>query len=272
MPIVFACGAAHAPGIIAWTERAPKEQAERFHRIYHDMHTMMEETQPEAIVALTSEHWTNFFLDNYPPFCIGTGEKHFGPTEEWLGMEAGHFPGDTGLAGEVFSGCSADGFDLSFSESLKFDHGLMVPLYFMTPNMDLPIIPILINTVTKPMPHPSRCFDLGAAIGKVLEASPKRIAVMATGGLSHWPGEIDAGKVNEPFDRQFLQELEDGDFDRIRRYTPEEIDDAGGGGQEVRNWITLAGCVRGWKAKTLSYEPVPGWATGCGLATFERAA
>ncbi len=272
MAIVFACGAAHAPGIVAWPERAPTDQAERFHRVYRSMRPLLEAAKPDVLVAFTSEHWVNFFLDNMPPFCIGIGESHFGPTEKWLGMAQGKFPGDRALAMEILAGTQEAGFDLAFSEELNFDHGLIVPMMFLTPDKNLPIVPIVVNTVSHPMPLPSRCFDLGAAVGRVAQASGKRIAVMATGGLSHWPGQSRAGTINQPFDIEFLGALERGDAKRLRGYTAAEVALAGGGGEEVRNWIALAGCVQGWRGRTLAYEPVSAWATGCGLAVFEQAA
>ncbi len=71
MPIVFACAASHAPGMTAWTEAAPKEQAENFLGSYRRLGERLAAAQPDVIVALTVEHWANFFLNSMPTFCIG---------------------------------------------------------------------------------------------------------------------------------------------------------------------------------------------------------
>jgi predicted class III extradiol MEMO1 family dioxygenase len=121
------------------------------------------------------------------------------------------------------------------------------------------------------MPSAKRCFAFGALLGKTLERSAKRVAVIATGGLSHWPGEAKHGKINIAFDKKFLDTLIAGDREGLAQYSHEEINtDAGSGGHEIRTWIALAGALPGWKAELLAYEPVAPWATGCGLVTFNR--
>ena len=99
----------------------------------------------------------------------------------------------------------------------------------------------------------------------------KRVAVIATGGLSHWPGEAKHGKINIPFDKKFLDTLIAGDRAELAEYSHEEINtEAGSGGHEIRTWIALAGAVPDWKAELLAYAPVAPWATGCGLVVFSR--
>ncbi len=93
--------------------------------------------------------------------------------------------------------------------------------------------------------------------------------MIATGGLSHWPGEAKHGKINIPFDKKFLDNLIGGDHATLSAYTHDEISaEAGSGGHEIRTWIALAGAVESWRAELLAYEPVVPWATGCGLVAF----
>lgn len=61
MSIVFACAASHAPGMTAWPEAAPKEQVDRFLANYRKLGAMLAATKPDALVAITVEHWANFF-------------------------------------------------------------------------------------------------------------------------------------------------------------------------------------------------------------------
>jgi predicted class III extradiol MEMO1 family dioxygenase len=111
----------------------------------------------------------------------------------------------------------------------------------------------------------------GRTLGAVLEKESKRVAIVATGGLSHWPGEAKHGKINIPFDKRFLDILTTGDRSQLAQYTHEEINrEAGSGGHEIRTWITLAGALPDWKATVLAYEPVVPWATGCGVVAFSR--
>ncbi|HMA80893.1 MAG TPA: extradiol ring-cleavage dioxygenase, partial [Candidatus Binatia bacterium] len=148
MPMVFACAASHAPGMTAWTEAAPKEQAENFLASYRRLGERLAETKPDAIVALTVEHWANFFLNGMPAFCVGRAAHYDGPIEEWLRIPKARVAGDSVLAGEIIDACLNGGFDPTFSDELLFDHATFLPLHFLNPKMAIPVVPIIINTLT----------------------------------------------------------------------------------------------------------------------------
>jgi aromatic ring-opening dioxygenase catalytic subunit (LigB family) len=269
MPIVFACAASHAPGITAWTDAAPKAQSEKILAGYRRLGEMLNAAKADTLLAITVEHWANFFLNQMPAFCIGRADHYDGPVEEWLRVPKTRIPGDSRLASELLEACMEGGADPSFSDELLFDHATMIPLYFLTPESDLPVVPLIVNTLSPPMPAAKRCYEFGGLLRRALEETAKRIAVVATGGLSHWPGEAKAGKINVEFDHRFLDLLIDGDRRKLADYTHEEIArEAGSGGHEIRTWITLAGALPDWKATLLAYEPVVPWATGCGLVAF----
>ncbi len=269
MPIVFACAASHAPGMTAWTEAAPKEQADRFLQSYRTLGERLMASHPDAIVALTVEHWANFFLSGMPTFCIGRAQHYDGPVEEWLRIPKARVPGDRELGAELIEACLDGGFDPLFSDELLLDHATFLPLHFLNPNLAVPLVPIILNTLAPPMPSAKRCFSFGQLLGEILQQSPKRVALIATGGLSHWPGEANHGKINIPFDTKFLETLTGTDRSKLSKYTHEEINtEAGSGGHEIRTWIALAGAVQSWKAEIIAYEPVAPWATGCGLVQF----
>lgn len=265
MSIVFACAVAHAPGIVGWPEAAPGAQRERFHTAYRRLGVALQQSRPDVIVILTAEHWANFFLNNYPAFCIGRAPGYFGPLEESINLPRGPVRGDTVLANELLTACFRQGLEPAFSEELTLDHGTMVPLHFLTPERDIPIVPIIVNGLAPPLPTPTRCFDLGVALGTVIRGSPKRIAVVASGGLSHRPGTPLAGQIDRQFDQQFLTAFCATDEHKLRSYTHDSISPAGFGAQEIRNWIALAAIVRPYEAKILAYEPIAAWSTGCAL-------
>ena len=269
MPIVFACAASHAPGMTAWTEAAPQEQRDRILGSYHKLAEMLAASKPDALVVVSVEHWANFFLNQMPTFCIGRAQYYHGPVEEWLKISKTRVPGDAALGAQLIDACLGGGFDPAFSDELLFDHATMLPLHFLNPGMAIPVVPLIINTLTPPMPTPKRCFQLGRVLGQALEQQAKRIALIATGGLSHWPGEAKMGKINVAFDEQFLQILIDGKRVPLAEYSHAQIDkEAGSGGHEIRTWITVAAAVEDWRANLLAYEPVHPWATGCGLVAF----
>lgn len=272
MSIVYACAGSHAPGIRAWTDAAPKDQLDRFFAGYDKAREELEASKPDVILLLTSEHWANFFLDHAGAFCVGRGETFEGPVEPWLKVDKATIPGDPGFAEEMLELCYSKGFELSYSHELRLDHGSMVPLSFLTPAMDTPIVPLFFNTLMNPRPKASRCLELGRVLRPLLENSSKRIAVVATGGLSHDPGEVGHGKIDTDFDNGFLEAITNGDSDALGAYTDDEILAAGAGTLELLAWVCMAGIMEGTKGRVISYEPIKPWATGVGVISYDQVA
>jgi len=273
MSIVAALAASHAPGITGWPESAPPDQAGRFLKAFEGLGERLSASRPDVLIVLTPEHWVNFFLNNMPAFCVGIGDSFAGPAEEpaWLKVPRVTIPGAPKQARALFREMSRE-IDLAFSEELALDHGAMVPLHFLAPQMDLPVIPIFINCLTHPLPPLQRCHRMGQVLGELVRAWPERVALIATGGLSHWPGMPQAGKINVEFDLRFLQAITEGRSEEFARYADEAIEaEAGPGAHEIRTWLAVAAAVRGMKGEVFAYEAVQAWATGCAIAAFSGA-
>jgi hypothetical protein len=113
------------------------------------------------------------------------------------------------------------------------------------------------------------------AVGEALRTSKAhgRVMVVGSGGLSHWPGTAEHGRVNEQFDREFLRHFAADDLSWLSGLTTRDLfDNAGNGGQELRNWLALRGCLRGQAAEIDFYEPIPGWLVGWAVATMTAPA
>src|SRR5262245_29127752 len=220
---------------------------------------------------LTSEHWANFFLDHIGAFCIGRADSYRGPIEPWLKIEKTEIKGDPELAVALLEESYDSGFEPSFAHELEFDHGTMVPLHFLNPRMDRPVVPVMFNTLASPQPTARRCLDLGRVIGRVAARSPKRIGLIATGGLSHDPGERNHGLINSAFDHEFLAAMAEGNNERLGGYSRADFAAAGAGAFELLSWVALAGALDGRKGEVVAYEAVKPWATGVGMVTFAQA-
>jgi aromatic ring-opening dioxygenase catalytic subunit (LigB family) len=273
MPIVYACAASHAPGITAWTEAAPKEQAGAVESGFATLRRGLEAARPDTILVLTSEHWVNFFLDHASAFCLGRGEGFTGPVEPWLRIERRSVPGNPNLATRLLEHCYANDFEISHSQELAFDHGTMVPLSFVNPGLDMKVVPLFFNTLATPRPTARRCLALGRTLRSALDAAPERIALLATGGLSHDPGEVNHGVVDSEFDRVFLDRMSGADLGSLAGYSDAELLAAGAGTLELLAWICLAGIMGcDQKPDVVIYEAVKPWATGIGMMTWQKAA
>ncbi len=268
--LVAAVAASHAPLITAAPESADPGQRERVYAGMAALRQELERARPDALIICSNEHFTNFFLDNFPPFCIGVGEQHVGPAEDWIRIPRGRLPGHPALGRWLVERAYAEEFDPAFSEDLCLDHGIMTVLHFLSPGWRVPVVPIVQNCGVAPMPSLGRCYRLGGALRRAIEAwpSPARIALIGAGGLSHWVGMPGMGRIDADFDRWFLDRLAAGRVEEVLALSDAELERAGNGAHEIRSWLTVAGAVPGKAARVLAYEPIAPWVTGMGVVTY----
>src|SRR6185437_16669136 len=127
----------------------------------------------------------------------------------------------------------------------QFDHGISVPLHFLTPRYDLPVVPVNINCQGPPLTPLRRVWAFGEALRRACDAQPERIALLGTGDISHWPATPDSGMINESWDREFLQRWTRNDRDALLSYTDSEVyRDGGQGAFEIRTHICVAAAAK----------------------------
>ena len=269
MPIVFAAAASHAPGMTAWPDAPPPAQRDAVRAGWDAMREELVAARVDTLIVLTSEHWANFFLDHIGAFCIGRGDGFPGPVEPWLNVEKRVVPGDPALARELVEAAYEAGIEPSYAYELIFDHGTIVPLHFLTPELKTPVVPVIFNTLAAPQPTARRSFQLGEVIGDVGRASKKRIGLIATGGMSHDPGELNHGAIDNDFDRRFLDAMATGDTAALTSLTPANFFAAGAGAFELLSWIALRGAIGSALGREILYESVIPWATGVGMMAFD---
>jgi aromatic ring-opening dioxygenase catalytic subunit (LigB family) len=275
MSLVFVGVCSHGPGITARSERADPDQYARLKAGYARMKSALEAARPDALVIIAAEHFANFFMNNMPSFAIGMAQHYDGPIEDpdWLRIARRKVPGSAAISRKLIDGVMQN-VDVSYCEEWKFDHGVMVPLHHLTPDYDLPIIPVNINCQSPPMAPLHRAYAFGQAIRQAAEGMPERIAVVGTGGISHWPCTPDSGMINEDWDKDFLDRWTRNDRSALLDYSDEATyRDGGQGGYEIRTFIAAAGAAHGSRGEIWCYEPIPAFACGCtiGVMNLERA-
>ena len=270
--IVLAYSASHAPMMSADKESAPPDQAERFFGGLDKVKQQLADTKPQAIVFMTGEHFTNFFLENMPQIAIGLGEGFQGPLEKWLKIPKTIVPGAPELAAHVLDGLVTDGFYPAFSHKLKLDHGFMTVYYELDQTMELPVVPIILNCTTPPLMTLRQSYEFGKSVGAAIKSFDglDRVGLVGAGGLSHFVGEPRVGDIEEDFDRWFLDQLEKKPLtDDLLDMPNEELMHAGNGTGEVRAWVAGAGAMEGHTATTLAYEPIYEWINGMGVISYQ---
>jgi aromatic ring-opening dioxygenase catalytic subunit (LigB family) len=270
--LVFAAACSHAPGVTGRAHLAEPAQRDAFHAAFRRLGDALAATRPDALVIVAAEHFANFFMNNMPAYAIGMADHYEGPIEDpgWLGIGRTRVPGNAALSRRLIDEVMND-VDVAFAEEWKFDHGIMVPLHFLTPRYDLPVIPANINCQGPPLTPLKRAWAFGEALRRACDTAPERIALVGTGGISHWPATPDSGKINEAWDRDFLDRWARNDRAALLDYSDEATyREAGQGGFEIRTFIAVAAAARG-RGEVHFYAPIPVFSVGCTSATMAIA-
>ena len=263
MSLVFAGIMSHGPGMTARADRADPAVRDPFYAALGQMRDALEQSRPDALVVIAAEHFANFFMNNMPAYAIGMADEYEGPIEDpdWLRIPRRAIPGVADLSRRII-GQVMKTVDVAYAEEWKFDHGIMVPLNFLTPRFDLPVIPANINCQGPPLTPLNRAYEFGRAIRAACDSVPERIALIGTGGISHWPATPNSGKINVEWDREFLDRWTRNDRDALISYSDlETLREAGQGGFEIRTLTAVAGACEGRKGSVWFCEPIPIFAT-----------
>ena len=175
------------------------------------------------------------------------------------------------------------GFDVSYAYKPLHDpeltHAFMNTLLYLDydrTGFDYPVLPFHVNCYGRdvlrprvrfgraatapeivppppPGPSPRRCFELGQAVRKVLEASPWRVVLIGSSSWSHAFLRKDGFWLYPDLetDRRRYEELRAGQHTRWRDLSSDEVERAGA--HEFRNWICLAGAMWDRRAEILDY-------------------
>ena len=137
-------------------------------------------------------------------------------------------------------------------DSLELEYGTLVPMRFMNPDADLKVVSIgamcRVHSVEK-------SHGLGVAIRKAIEKSDAKVALIASGSLSHkiWPNDIYAAnngtftissEFNRQVDLQVLEMWQKGEIAEFLKTLPEYAQYCDGEG-DMHDTIMLFGAL-GW--------------------------
>ncbi len=219
MPYFLAC-ISHGPAIAH-----PKPRAGRHEEVvagYARLAAKLQVFDPELIVIFAPDHYAGVHLCLVPPFCLGMECEAL--------ADYGGFPGilnvPRGIAEACLEHLRDGGFDPSVSHRMLVDHGFSQPLNWLTGSVGrYPVLPILINTTCRPVSRFARVRQFGEAIGRFCRGLNKRVAFIASGGLSHHPANIFPQEINH-------------ESDEIREYLT-----YGGmrGGMRIEDWLRYLG-------------------------------
>jgi 2,3-dihydroxyphenylpropionate 1,2-dioxygenase len=258
--IVAGMATCHAPALFLRQPGEDPAQLDATIAAMRRLGQVLDETKPDALIVLGLDHLEAFTLDVAPMFAIVVGEEvtgSFGPKQYRLPV---HQP----LARAILEGSVRRGFDLAFCQQAFMGHAFVVPFEFVLEERRIPVVPIFVNVYVPPLPQPRRCYELGRAIASIVAESGQRVAILASGGMSHYPGTDKYPNPEFEFDRWILGVMEKGQPSHMLTLSSEELDVYGE--TELLTWYTLFGAIGDQRADVLSYQPT--WHHGLGVLNF----
>jgi gallate dioxygenase len=215
---------------------------------YEPVRAWLAEKTPDVLFFIFNDHITSFFFDHYSQFALGVGES-FAPADEGGGARAlPPVSGHPRLAQHIGASLVADEFDLSFFQDKPLDHGCFSPLSVLWPHEPSwpgAIVPLQVGVLLTPSPSANRCFKLGQALRRAIQSYPEdlKVAIVATGGLSHQVHGERCGFNNTEWDMEFL-ELLAKEPAKLTQLTIAELAQRGGWeGAEVVMWLIMRGAL-----------------------------
>jgi aromatic ring-opening dioxygenase catalytic subunit (LigB family) len=268
-----AFAASHGPIIARDWDKLPGGQRERIAAGFDELARRFRACRPDILVLVSPDHWVNFFINNLPAVLIGIGDEHEGPPEPFMKKVYPHttLTGHARFGRHLLDTALANDFEPSLSHRLKLDHGSCIPLWRMGIGPEMPIVPILVNDLEEPMPSIRRCLSWGRLVKQAIESYPgdERIAVLATGGISHSIGEPTMGWIDEPFDRACISHFQNGEETALSAFLERELPKTGNGAHEIRDWVVAHGAAGSRGFELIDYFPSPETLVGLGFASWK---
>ena len=260
--VVAACGQGH----VMFDNKGIEAQSDRVFDGFKAIGEHVRAAKPDVLIIISGDHMFNVSTPIQVPLAVAVGDTHvpFGDME----IPTTPFKGHRDFAEGFVRFAAGRGFDLGKLEEEGFrpDHGYSLPAMFLNPDGSIPTVPINANINMNPAPSLQRCYDLGTVLREYIERqrpADERVAVIASGGISHWLMIERDGEINEDWDRHVIELFEAGRATELLSKSLEEIVEvSGNGGTEIMFWMMMLGTVPGAKGKQVFYEPVYQWKTG----------
>lgn len=258
----------HAPLIFTHKGRGDLKQEEKIFNAFEHITKRIKELEATTVIIIGSDHYILFGTQCLPQMLICTGSVS-GPIEKFEACPQYDIEVNTDLAKFIYTYGQDNNVDWAVSKSLVVDHAIALPHHYVVRPIDgLLSIPVYLNAGVAPGISKARAYRLGKQIREAVEAYPggERVVLLGTGGLSHWVGSAQMGRVNPVFDQMVIDAYTSGNMQALIDLPDAEILKNGGeGAMEIRNHICTMGAFEGGNAELIIYEDVKTWITGMGF-------
>jgi catalytic LigB subunit of aromatic ring-opening dioxygenase len=173
------------------------------------------------------------------------------------------YDGAPELACHIIKSLMSDSFDVATMKSFPKDetpHAFGFIYRRVMRDAPVPSVPLLLNTLFPPnQPSARRCYDFGRAVAKAIRSwsSSARVAVFASGGLSHYV-------IDEKLDLGFLEGLRNRKATEITGIREDLLQS---GTSEMKNWMALGGAMAETDREFCLVDYVPCYRSEAGTGT-----
>jgi len=259
--IVAAVGTCHTPYLFTRPPDENPEQLDQAGAAMRELGTVLDETKPDVILFLGSDHVETFSVTCVPTFAIIAGSRAIA---KFAGRDY-DLPIHREMAEDLLSRLiTQHDFDVAYSEDAELGHAFAVPFEYVIGNRNIPVIPFFTNVYVPPLPTPRRCAAFGKAIAEIVKSRPERVALVASGGMSHFPGTRKYLHPEFNFDRWLVAQFEAGNPDALLNMTQTQLDEVGN--TEMLNWAILFGAIGPLAGELIDY--IPTWHHGLCMMRF----
>ena len=237
----------HAPQFFTRPDSEDKETIARVERVAATIGGELAALRPDIWLTVSNDHAQQFFLHCAPPFVFHVGGEARGA----FAGKAFRYAIASEIAFALVRSLYRLGFDPAFSSTALVDYALGIPLTHL--GVQTPILPLFVNAYLPPQPAIERCYAFGQAIAAALGALDVKAVVIASGGMSHFPGTERYADPDTAFDQTLLAAIERGNLKALAGLAEEQLDASGN--IELRCWAVAAGMLGERKPDVLEFNP-----------------
>jgi 2,3-dihydroxyphenylpropionate 1,2-dioxygenase len=237
----------HAPQFFTQPDSEDRATIARVQQAARHIGERLKALAPEVWISISNDHAFQFFQRAAPPFTLHVGGRVEG---EFAGRRFSH-PVAAELAFRLVRELYTMGFDPAFTSTAQADYALGIPLAHA--QIEGPILPIFVNAYLPPQPPMERCYAFGGALARALERAGVRAAIIASGGMSHFPGTERYADPCLDWDLRALEPLKRGNLRSLLAYDERELDETGN--IELRCWAIAAGALGERKPDLVQMDP-----------------
>jgi len=237
----------HAPQFFTMPETEDKANVEHVRAVAAEIGERLRALKPDLWIIFSNDTpSSSFTMPRRRSRCMSAAR----PPASFAGRKF-HWrvPSEIGFA--LVRELYRQNFDPAFSSTAKIDYAIGIPLTHI--GHTGPVLPIYVNAYLPPQPTMERCYGFGQAVARTVTTLGLKTVILASGGMSHFPGTDRYSNPELAWDQRLLEQLATGRLKSLIAFDEAELDHTGN--IELRCWACAAGALGERKPDVLSFDP-----------------